>query len=833
MLTQLVDSGHAVGGPAQVQETTFALDAFSRFVCNSIDEVEDAQRQGGFSFDIVVIGSGMYGAFTAAKIYERARRDSLERRPRILVLESGPFLIPEHFQNFTRIGPFFDLVNRPAVDENQSWLTQINHTGGPLQGVSPHHRCVGGKSLFWGGWAPPLSNDDGEDDLAQWPRDVRDFLLSSEGYAEIARQIGTDVTSDYIHGPLMDRLQTAAKQVLADGSVSYLTRVTDAPIAVHAEGVESGLLSMGKFSSLPLLLDSIREDAESSAGSNANRFLFLVPNAEVLQVESEEARATGLVLAVREPSGDQNAPGMVRRIKRFALSDDAMVCLAGNALNSTRLALNSFPKPAQLGEDLSGKNLMVHVRGNYSWRIRKSALQLPASSALGTSALHVEGRVPIGSPANRLGRFHFQFYAVRSRNDNAEEYLYRLIPNIEDLDDVTDAVTSTDMDDWIVVGIRTCGETFGDPDADPGRRESSSISVNPYGGEGDDVYIDDDGREIRIPKAYVTLIERDADATVREAQKQAAFAFVAALVGKPPEAALSTTGSDLQFIGGHEDGIGTTYHESGTLWLGDDPDASVTDVHGQFHHVANAFCVDQSIFPTVGSANPVPTGLALSNMIADHLVSRFTSSPLSALEDGFVSLFDGTLDGWDQFGGGVIQALPGLDIIECGASGADSTLGFIRTKRRFKNFELRLDWKAFDITANSGVFLRMPEIAHASLDEVYRNSIEVQIDETGKDFDATRDPQRIYGSSLHKTGAVYGLAPATRWASKAVSPRSAEGYWNAYEITVVDDRISVSLNGEPVVRDARLPEHLRSAGYIGLQCHTDVVQFRNIRIREL
>ena len=79
---------------------------------------------------------------------------------------------------------------------------------------------------------------------------------------------------------------------------------------------------------------------------------------------------------------------------------------------------------------------MVHVRGNYAWRIRKSALQLPAASDLGTSALQVEGRVPVGAPANRLGRFHFQFYAVRSRNDNYEEYLYRLIPNVEDLDEV-------------------------------------------------------------------------------------------------------------------------------------------------------------------------------------------------------------------------------------------------------------------------------------------------------------------------------------------------------------------------------------------------------------
>jgi hypothetical protein len=832
MLTQLTDSGRAFPGHADVQETTFALDAFSRFVCNTIDEVEEAQQQGGFGFDVVVIGSGMYGAFTAAKIYQRSTQQQLERRPRVLVVDSGPFLISEHFQNLTRIGPFFELVNRPAVDENQSFLSQIDYTGGPLQGISRHQRCVGGKSLFWGGWAPPLSNDDEQDDLEQWPQEVRDFLLSPDGYAEVARQIGTDITTDYIHGPLFDRLKTIAEQIVSDGTVPGLTRVVDAPIAVHAVGPESGLLSMGKFSSLPLLLDSIREDAEGSDHSNGNRFLFLVPNAEVVRIETKDARATALVLAVREPSRDANQPGMVRRVVRFGLSGGAMVCLAGNAVNSTRLALSSFPKPPHLGTDLMGKNLMVHVRGNYSWRIRKSALELPATSELGTSALHIEGRVPIGSPVNRLGRFHFQFYAVRSNNDNYEEYLYRLIPNVEDLDEVGQAVSSTDMDDWIVVGIRTCGETFGDPNVDPDRREASSISVNPFGGAGDDVYFDREGRQFRVPKVFVTIIESDADATVRAAQTEAAFAFVAALINKPPEAAVSTTGKDLQYIGGHQDGVGTTYHESGTLWLGDDPDGSVTDVHGHFHHVTNAFCVDQAIFPTVGSANPVPTGLALSNLVASHIVSRLTSSPLVPVEDGFVSLFDGTLDRWDRFGDGVIQTLPGLGIIECGSAGMDSTLGFIRTQSTFRNFVLRLDWKAFDIRANSGVFLRMPAVGDGDLGQVYRNSIEIQIDETGKDFDAARYPQAIYGSSLHKTGAVYGLAPATRWASKAVSPRFAEGYWNAFEIEVNEDRISVSLNGEPVVHEAHLPENLLGTGAIGLQCHTDVVQFRNIRIRE-
>ena len=55
--------------------------------------------------------------------------------------------------------------------------------------------------------------------------------------------------------------------------------------------------------------------------------------------------------------------------------------------------------------------------------------------------------------------------------------------------------------------------------------------------------------------------------------------------------------------------------------MGDDPETSVTDANGRFHHVANAYCVDQSLFPTMGSANPVLTGLTLTRKIAEHLAS--------------------------------------------------------------------------------------------------------------------------------------------------------------------------------------------------------------------
>jgi choline dehydrogenase-like flavoprotein len=66
-------------------------------------------------------------------------------------------------------------------------------------------------------------------------------------------------------------------------------------------------------------------------------------------------------------------------------------------------------------------------------------------------------------------------------------------------------------------------------------------------------------------------------------------------------------------------GLGTTYHEAGTLWMGDDPASSVTDVFGRLHHMTNVYACDQSIFPTVASVNPVLTGLCLAQRLAAHL----------------------------------------------------------------------------------------------------------------------------------------------------------------------------------------------------------------------
>jgi len=58
------------------------------------------------------------------------------------------------------------------------------------------------------------------------------------------------------------------------------------------------------------------------------------------------------------------------------------------------------------------------------------------------------------------------------------------------------------------------------------------------------------------------------------------------------------------------------------------------------------------------------------------------------------------------------------------------------------------------------------------------------------------------------------------------------GEWNAFEITLQGESMTVVLNGEKVIDAAHLPD-LPERGPVGLQHHGDSVEFRNLWIKEL
>ncbi|MEO3707405.1 hypothetical protein AAFM79_23815, partial [Trichormus azollae HNT15244] len=197
------------------------------------------------------------------------------------------------------------------------------------------------------------------------------------------------------------------------------------------------------------------------------------------------------------------------------------ILLAGNTVNSRCLALNSFPRPKVLqpNSELIGRNLMVHVRGNFIWIITRTTLgvQSELERELQTTALHIPGSTQTDKGP---GQFHFQFYAAPNiftpafpgAPNNPEEFLYRVVPNIEEFEKILAAQTSGRIENKVVIRIRTCGETFGDRTTPIGKPNSSWINVNPFDGTGNDLYFEN-GR-VRVPKAFINLVETPADKQV-------------------------------------------------------------------------------------------------------------------------------------------------------------------------------------------------------------------------------------------------------------------------------------------------------------------------------
>src|SRR5439155_18598221 len=103
---------------------------------------------------------------------------------------------------------------------------------------------------------------------------------------------------------------------------------------------------------------------------------------------------------------------------------------------------------------------------------------------------------------------------------------------------------------------------------------------------------------------------------------------------------------------GRRDGLGTTHHEAGTLRMGQDATQSVTDPNCRFHTGVNTYVAGPALFPTIGSPNPMLTGIALARRLGDHLMP---APALATAETGFSYLFDGTdaqFANWQRVGGG-------------------------------------------------------------------------------------------------------------------------------------------------------------------------------------
>jgi choline dehydrogenase-like flavoprotein len=570
-LHHLLDSGQPISPPPDIQRTTLSIDALGRYVCSTWDE---ATADNTRRFDAVVIGGGMFGGYCAEKIYRLGEAAGLK----VLVLDAGSFLLPMHLQNLPQIG--FNVPRPLAPSEDPGSAREIVW-GMPWRGNTEfvgQAYCLGGKSLYWGGWCPRLLDED----LAQWPPSAAQYL--KQNYSLLEQQTGVDVKTDFIQGQLFELVKARIDAAVQATPSLNLDTVEDPPLAVQGQSPASGLFSFDKYSSITGLIEAVRQAA---AAPDTDRRLFVVPNCHVTGLSVEN----GAVSAVNvEVAGGARS---------LAVRPGCAVIIALGTIESTRLALASFPtSPADPSQELMGRNLMAHWRSNIFVRIKREALDAAKTlpSELQAAALLVRGSTP-------QGRFHIQVTASADPGGNSDAMLFSMIPDIDQLKQTL----ASQRSGWITFGFRGVSQQFGDQLRDIPNADGRWINLSPY-----------EHDEFGKARAYVQLHTTAAEDSLADAMDDAIIGLANRLAGNDP--------ANIQVVSRNRDGLGTTYHEAGTLWMGSSAANSVTDTNGRFHHVGNAFCADQSLFVTVGSVNPTLTGLVLARKVAQAAVALSTGA---------------------------------------------------------------------------------------------------------------------------------------------------------------------------------------------------------------
>jgi choline dehydrogenase-like flavoprotein len=700
--------------PTAPEFTTFSLDNAGRYMCNTAHEAltsaggdvgVGAPPPDARPFDVIVIGGGTFGSIVAQHIFD----NDTTRSRRVLVLERGPYVLPEHFQN----APFMGGL----PDWKRPWDTTV-------PGTNPGLRvCLGGRSLEWGGWSPePLKAE-----LAGWPPAVVDALQkpvpvtdlgapAPSYFQQAAEQIGAADTNDYIYGPL----HTALREQLANGlagsvagsvaanlklstlpdhpKIRYTTpALTDAqlrdmlglptpqpgdpavprpklldllkveaPLAVQSRAAP-GQFPVNKFSAMPLLAAAARASATESYPYDQLKQVMVVPSWHVQELVTEtlptgDVRVTG----VRIVRGWKDT---VAESLEVPLAENGVVVLAQGTVESTRLARQTF-RQSLSGRAFQrmGENLVAHLRSNFTIRVPRSSIKgLPAvPKALEVSALFVKGKAKVTGVDRH---FHLQITAsgLPATGTSSEAELFRKVP---DWDNVQRLKRSDDT--TVVITLRGIGEMA------PGNPESR-IAEN--GGS-------DFGRPkalvaIGNAKAYAEAVERGTPLAAASPQTQADAALweqmdqladeVALIVADGKEFEILVPGGSIKVSAGatlanlksmlphwqRRDGLATTHHEGGTLRMGDNIADSVTDGFGRIHDTTNCFVVGPALFPTSGSPNPMLSGVALARRTADYLSRRLSGiapgsllpspAPFPGDGPGWQVLFDGTLASFNRW----------------------------------------------------------------------------------------------------------------------------------------------------------------------------------------
>lgn len=529
-------------------------------------------------FDFIVVGSGFCALAFAKRILDH------EPDQRILILERGPFFLPEHFQNLPL--PYQRTLG--GLSETFPWTLSARTAGQAPGRIAWQHGMVpffGGRSVLWSAWCPrPLPDemrgwapamieaaqrnfDDAEKLLNVVPADRIDSNLSDDATALVAKR-----------RPVYAALQSGIQRMIADNldRVPSATRSMAAPIAVGA-GIQEDL-DFAKYSTPSPLLDLVQPDVGKPI---ADRHVCIKTECVVNRIQQQDGVATALDTSL----------GIVN-------VGDAKLILAMGSLPPATLLLNSFPDIPDVGQRFTAHfitSIVARVpREDYAFANQLADMEL--------AAVYIAGKSPAGM------QYHVQLSVLSDRSPVANAQ--RAARYAPDVVATASPAQLADSADYIVFVCAVLGEldeanTDNWLRPDGGRDPTTNVMLQVLANQTDEETWD------TMDAGTFDLIEK--------VLSPAGASAVEYWHGAPDQGSWTATRPDIE---GRR--VPALVHEGSPLWVGADGDGPVgCDYRPQ--GVENVYVTGAGLWPTGGSWNPTMTMVALAQDLADKLLDQSKS----------------------------------------------------------------------------------------------------------------------------------------------------------------------------------------------------------------
>jgi choline dehydrogenase-like flavoprotein len=525
-------------------------------------------------FDFVVIGSG----FCALAFAERTL--SHDPHARILILERGPFFLPQHFQNLPL--PYRRTLG--GLSETFPWTLSAQTANQPAGTIGWQHGMVpffGGRSIMWSAWCPRPD----EDEMRQWPAET---IAAAQRNFETAESLLNVIPADRIDSteppavleiisrtrPVYGPLQMGLQEILTKEfhRIDSGTRWIPAPLAAAA-GADSGI-DFAKFSTPAVLLELADRQASRARGHHGAP-LRIVTECTVERIHSQEGVATAL-----ETSRGVLALGHARLV------------LAMGTLPPTTLVLNSFPDTKGAGTTFS-----AHFITSVVARVPRADFRFGDElGSLEVAAVYLAGRSPAGM------QYHVQLSVLSDRNPVANaQKAERYAPDVVA---TASAAQLRGSEEHLVFVCAVLGELD---------------ETNPEN------WLKPDGGPDPTCNVTLQVLANPTDAQTWETMDEATFQMMERVFsregsgrveywhGSPDKGTWSS-----ERPGTAERRVPGLVHEGSTLAIGETDEFAV-GLDYRLRGTENVYVTGGCLWPTGGSWNPTMTMAALAQDLADRL----------------------------------------------------------------------------------------------------------------------------------------------------------------------------------------------------------------------